>query len=396
MVCFLSSARYRTPLDATQEKKFRVLAETGAIFVVGFACDWQLQRFSCHARLYLLPCLPAPLLRYALLSTMGLLAVLWCILRHDVRIVVAQSPYEGYAGAWAKKIARFFGKRVALIVESHGNFETSLFLQRRVPWPRLYRAVMQRVVRFTLQHADLLRAVSRFTARQLRQWAPKTPVYQFPAWTDIDVFRQECAVAVVSPWLDILFAGVLTPLKGVHHLVNVFIRLAPEFPPARLVVAGRVEDADYAAELKTRVRQANLQERVHFVGETPQAELAALMRQASVLVLPSHSEGLGRVVFEAMTVGTPVLASAVGGILELVQDGETGFLAPPGDEAALEERLRWLLQHPYEAHALGQRARAFAERQFSTTGYVNGYRQMFVRAQSLLNGQKWHDAAPAL
>jgi glycosyltransferase involved in cell wall biosynthesis len=157
-----------------------------------------------------------------------------------------------------------------------------------------------------------------------------------------------------------------------------------------------MEDRAYAEELRAGVHQAGLQERVQFVGEVPQTELSALMRQAKVFVLPSYTEGLPRVIFEAMAVGVPVLASAVGGILELVQDGKTGMLASPGDEAALEERLRWLLQHPYEAQALGQRARAFAERQFSTEGYVDGYRQMFARAQSLLNGQEWHDAAPAL
>jgi glycosyltransferase involved in cell wall biosynthesis len=202
-------------------------------------------------------------------------------------------------------------------------------------------------------------------------------------------------MAVASPWVDILFAGVVTRLKGVHHLMNVFIRLASKFPATRLVIAGRMIDKVYAAELNACVRQANLQERVQFVGEVPQATLAVLMRQAKVFVLPSYTEGLGRVIVEAMTVGTPVLASAAGGVRELVKDDETGLLVAPGDEGALKERLCWLLQHPREAQALGQRAQAFAEQQFSTSGYVNGYQQLFSKAQSLLKGHEWSHAAPA-
>jgi glycosyltransferase involved in cell wall biosynthesis len=395
MVCFLSSARYANPLDATQEKKFRVLAASRPLFVIGFAQGLRPRRFFHHARFYLLPCLPLNFPRYVLIHSVGLLLVLWCVLRHHVRIVVTQSPYEGYAGAWAKKIAQLFGKRIALIVESHGDFETSLFLHRHIRTPRLYQGCMRRVARFALQHADVLRAVSQFTADQLRQWAPATPIHQFPAWTDIDAFRQARAMAVASPWVDILFAGVVTRLKGVHHLMNVFIRLASKFPATRLVIAGRMIDKVYAAELNACVRQANLQERVQFVGEVPQATLAVLMRQAKVFVLPSYTEGLGRVIVEAMTVGTPVLASAAGGVRELVKDDETGLLVAPGDEGALKERLCWLLQHPREAQALGQRAQAFAEQQFSTSGYVNGYQQLFSKAQSLLKGHEWSHAAPA-
>jgi glycosyltransferase involved in cell wall biosynthesis len=226
--------------------------------------------------------------------------------------------------------------------------------------------------------------------------APGKPIRQFPAWTDIDVFRQEGAMEVTNPWDDIVFAGMLIRLKGVHHLVNSFLRLAPEFPQARLILAGRTEDEVLTAELHARVLQAGATERVQFVGDVPQAQLAALMRQARIFVLPSYTEGLGRVVLEAMMAGTPVLASAVGGILELVQDGETGVLTPPGDEAALEERLRWLLRHPREARALGQRARDVAVRYFSSASYVQGYRDTFALAQELLDKDEVCYASAAL
>ncbi len=136
-VCFLGGARYSQPLDATSEKKFRSLAALGQMFVIGFSTDAKPRHFTEHASFYLLPCLPVPLLRYLLMFTGGPILAMWCILRHDVRVLVAQSPYEGFAAAWAKLLARFFGRRVALVVESHGDFEVSLFLQRRVLLPAL-------------------------------------------------------------------------------------------------------------------------------------------------------------------------------------------------------------------------------------------------------------------
>jgi glycosyltransferase involved in cell wall biosynthesis len=109
----------------------------------------------------------------------------------------------------------------------------------------------------------------------------------------------------------------------------------------------------------------------------PQSELAAWMAKASVLVLPSMSEGLGRVIIEAMATGTPVIGSRVGGIPEVIQDGVTGFLVPAGDEKAIAEKLRWIFANPDKARAMGDWARRSAERLFSTDSYVQNYKKIF-------------------
>ena len=121
---------------------------------------------------------------------LGPFLALWLILRHGVQVLVAQSPYEGFAAALAKKVAGWCGCRVALVVENHGDFEESLFMQRRIRLPRLYRFLMRRVAGFTLKHADGLRAISRSTRAQLERWVPGKPLVQFPTWTDIEVFLQ--------------------------------------------------------------------------------------------------------------------------------------------------------------------------------------------------------------
>lgn len=382
-LCFLGGARYSQPLDPTSVKKFRALATLAETFVIGFSQDLRPRRFDEHARFYLLPKWPLPILRYLTMFTLGPLLVLWLILRHGARIVVAQSPYEGFAAALAKAIVQRLGRRVVLVVESHGDFEVSLFLQRRVLAPWLYRFLMKCAARFALRHAELLRAISNSTRAQLEKWAPGKPILQFPAWTDIEAFLEAGAVEVKRRY-EILYAGVLIPRKGVHHLINAFARIAPEFPQARLVIIGREENEAYASQLKTRVAELGLNGRVEFGGEIPQVELARRMRRAAAFVLPSLSEGLGRVVVEAMATGTPVIGSRVGGIPEMVEDGVSGFLCPPGDEAALAGRLHWVLAHSEEAEAVGRRAREFAGQFFSAEGYLRGYREVLAAASGIL------------
>jgi glycosyltransferase involved in cell wall biosynthesis len=93
-------------------------------------------------------------------------------------------------------------------------------------------------------------------------------------------------------------------------------------------------------------------------------------------VLPSYSEGLPRVIYEAMAAGLPVVASSVSGIPEIVQESVTGFLVQPGDENALAERMQWVLRHPIDAREMGRRAHDCADRAFSTEAYVGAYHRM--------------------
>ena len=186
--CFIGGARYSQPLDTTNEKKFRALKSLGELFVIGFSHDLRPRRFTEHAHFYLLSKLPLPVMRYAEMFVLGPFLTIWLIFRHGVQILVAQSPHEGFAGALAKNIADWFGYNVALVVESHGDFEDTLFMQRRIRFPGLYRFLMRRVAGFTLKQADVLRAVSHSTRAQLERWVSAKPLVQFPTWTDIEVF----------------------------------------------------------------------------------------------------------------------------------------------------------------------------------------------------------------
>ena len=383
--CFFGGARYSQPLDSTNEKKFRAMKSCGDIFVIGFSTGWWPRRFTEYGHFYLLPAPPLAVLRYGEILFAGPLLALWLVWRHDIRMIVAQSPYEGLAAAMVKKIAGWFGRRVYLVVEVHGDFEESFFMERRVFFSKLYRFLMTHAARFSLRQADLLRAISSSTRRQLEQWAPGKAVVQFPAWTDIEVFLRAGDVKENSRAGRVLYAGVLTPLKGVHRLINAFVPIAQDFSDARLLIVGRDGNKNYAEELRKQVQQLELDGRVEFRQAMPQSELATWMGNAAVVVLPSASEGLGRVIIEAMAAGTPVIGSDVGGIPDIIEDHIRGFLVSPDDEQELTERIRWILENPDEARAMGREGRAFAAQFFSTEVYLDGYRQIFRAAQPMDN-----------
>ena len=105
------------------------------------------------------------------------------------------------------------------------------------------------------------------------------------------------------------------------------------------------------------------------------------MAASSVLVLPSLAEGFGRVLIEAMATGTVVIGSKVGGIPEIIQEGENGFLVPADDAPALAAKLHWVLSHPQEALKMGQAGKSYARKAFSPEAYLASYSEVFEASE---------------
>ena len=377
-VCWISSARYTYPLDAMAARKWQLLAELQGydIHIVGFSTSLRPRCFREYARFTLLPLPPTAPLRYLSMFLLGPPLIAWLSLRQRSEILVAQSPFEGAIGAAVKRFVGLFGRRPRLIIENHNNFEEDLFLQRRIPLQAVYRRIMLAAARFAFRHADALRVISSSTAERARHFAPDLPQARFMTFSDTDVFQRTQRRVPVEDARDVVYAGVLIPRKGVHHLLNAFAAL--DEPGAQLQLVGHAENADYAASLRQQAERLGIGDRVHFHGAVSQAELAACFAVARVMVLPSLSEGLGRVVVEAMLLGTPVIGSRVGGIPDMVEPGLTGWLVEAGDEADLAAALQEAFQA--DVKTMGARARAFAGDFFSPRKYVAGYQELFELA----------------
>jgi glycosyltransferase involved in cell wall biosynthesis len=149
----------------------------------------------------------------------------------------------------------------------------------------------------------------------------------------------------------LLFIGRLAGVKGLTVLFAALEQLLPEFPQMRLTLIG---DGPERAQMEREAKARGLEKVVAFAGYKSQDEVAAILRESDVLVLPSFAEGVPVVLMEAMASGIPVVATRIAGIPELVEDGVAGLLVSPGDETALAQAMARLLNDPALCSRMGQ------------------------------------------
>ena len=168
----------------------------------------------------------------------------------------------------------------------------------------------------------------------------------------------------------ILLLGAPWYLKGADILIKAFNQIRPDFPDVQLKIMGHYPDRQ---ELETLTRG---DERIEILPARHHRETLQIISRAAVLVLPSRSEGMGRVLIEAMAAGVPVIGSNVGGIPTVIHDGENGFLFPVEDSGALEQHLRRLLSDPELRARLGQCGFRMAHELFDERAYVKAFVSM--------------------
>lgn len=164
----------------------------------------------------------------------------------------------------------------------------------------------------------------------------------------------------------ILFLGHVGPRKGVPQLVTALAAIADQ-PGWRAIIAGNGEVDDTRGKLA----QLGLKERVTMPGWVGPDEVRDLLRRADILVLPSFEENLPMSVIEGMANGLAVVATPVGATEDIVHDGETGLLVPPGDAEALALALRRLVADRELRERLGASAKAFHSAHLAIDGYVD-------------------------
>jgi len=167
-----------------------------------------------------------------------------------------------------------------------------------------------------------------------------------------------------------LFVGRIEPLKGLETLLRAIAimwnkGILTDCPHYLAIIGGEPDaSAEHMnaemARLQALARELGISEIVLFLGKRGQDTLPYYYSAAQVLVMPSHYESFGMVALEAMACGTPVVASQVGGLAYLVQDGVTGYVVPDGNPEALADRLGALIQDPQLRRKMGQAASAAA------------------------------------
>lgn len=166
--------------------------------------------------------------------------------------------------------------------------------------------------------------------------------------------------------------GRLYPDKGQEEFLEAFAPIAAEGPDCYGVIVGDGPERENLAQL---IGSLHLNGRAHLCGV--RKNIKAIYSMIDFLVIPSFTEGLPYVLLEAMASGIPVLATAVGDIPLLIQDGVTGYLVPPGDRAAMNRRMRDLLTYPEQASSMAERARVIVEERYSASRMVEQTEQLY-------------------
>ncbi|WP_204112508.1 glycosyltransferase family 4 protein [Shimia biformata] len=157
-----------------------------------------------------------------------------------------------------------------------------------------------------------------------------------------------------DPAQQVLFVGRLAAVKGVPILLHALEALR-DVKGLQLDLIG---DGPDRAALEAQAHAMGLQDRVRFLGYRSQDEVADALTRADLFVLPSFAEGVPVVLMEAMAAGVPVVTTRIAGIPELVEDGISGRLVPPGDVDALTTAIRGMFDEPAQARKMGQAGRA--------------------------------------
>jgi glycosyltransferase involved in cell wall biosynthesis len=340
----VARTRYELPLSPSLERKFAALRERFELRVLATAADGRGRDDGTFRLVGRLPVLDGPLF-YALLP----LRVRRLEREHRPDAIVTQSPYEAAFLTLARPTAK-------VIVELHGDWRTATRLYGS-PLRRVLSPVADAVGAFGLRRADAVRTVSSYTSQLVRDLGVE-PAREFAAFMDLELF-QERPPAPLPEAPAALFVGVLELYKNVDGLARAWQRAAPRVPGARLRIVGRGTRTEVVEEL---VR--DLPEQTSWNERLSQEEVARALDEATCLVLPSRSEGLGRVLVEAFLRGRPAVAMGVGGIRDVVEDGVTGLLVHSDDELA--EKLVAILSDRTLAESLAAAAREAGERWLTT------------------------------
>lgn len=236
-------------------------------------------------------------------------------------------------------------------------------------------------LRTLISDAAYAATVSAFNVRFLRVVAPAHAdrIRLVPNAIEVERFPYRAPRRPADRTLRIAAVGRLVEKKGFRVLLDALAALRDGGVDARLTLAG---DGELAPDLRRQTARLGLSDRVRMPGPLPQDEVSELLRASDVFVAPcivgsdGNADGLPTVLLEAMATGVPCVSTSVTGIPEVVVDGETGIVCPPGDALALAHALRRIAEGEADVAALSAAARELVERRHDARAQARAHAEL--------------------
>jgi glycosyltransferase involved in cell wall biosynthesis len=289
----------------------------------------------------------------------------WRLLRYikarGIRIV---HSFGFYANVFAVPAARMAGADVVLAsIRDTGDHLTGL--------QKAMQRWACRIADHVLVNAEAVRAVL------VEDGYDPSRITVIRNGIDVARFRDRPKTGAVRSSLGIPEDAKVVAVKGLEYFLDAAVLLSGRFDNARFLIVGDSISQAYRDELERRADSLGLSDRVIFTGF--RSDVPDLLAEVCVSVLPSLSEGLSNVVLESMAAGVPVVATAVGGTGEMIEDGKSGLVVPPRDAQALADAVGSLLEDPLRRLLIGKTGQQSVIERFSLQATVEQTEGLYTR-----------------
>ena len=370
-VLFVAPTTYEIPLTENIEKKFKYLNEICNLHIFAFA-DKKTYQTSGNTKLYLYKKVKNRILNYIKIFFLSVFTLPTVVKKNKIEIISYQDPVSSFFSILGLRIRNI---KTKIIIETHGDFIETLSLEKNLLFPNLYKKVFRRMAQYTLDKADKLRAVSSSTEAQVREINQNKEITRFPAWVDFDNFKDINPVRQANKEFKILFIGSVTDRKKPHLIIEALNEIKSK--DIQLYIVGPTPNENYLSQLKALVQKYDLQDQVIFTGSVNRESVMEHYSETNLMILPSVSEGLARVIFESQVTACPVLVTDAPGMGDIVIDGQTGYIFESNNLESLTNKIQEIKNNYEDAIHVGNNAKDFILSNYSADNFKFSFKKLF-------------------
>ena len=370
-VLFIAPTTYQLPLTENLKKKFITLSEVCNVSVLAFANSKTFLN-ETYGNFYLNKKIKNRLINYFRIIQISIFTTHKIIKKENIDIVCFQDPVSSFFSILFLKVRR---AEVKIVVETHGDFIETLSLEKNLVLPSLYKKLFYIMAKYSIGKSNIIRAVSSSTEQQVLDIDSSKSVVRFPAWIDFKDFQNIEPKPPSKDKFNILFIGSVTDRKKPHMIIEAIQRINDK--SYNLSIVGPAPNEKYFKELKDLIDKSDLQNQVSLIGPVDRESVKDYYSTSNLMILPSISEGLARVIFESQVAMCPVLVTDAPGMSDIVIDGQTGYVFESNNLDSLSLKIEYIKNNYDEASLVAKNAKGFILSNYSEDNFKFSFKKLF-------------------